>query len=115
MVREETARAIVPAPTPSAEPPSGSPEAELGGRAAVQLASMRSREEAEQEWERLRESNRELLGGLSADIQRADLGAERGIYYRLRVGPLADGRAAVALCRSLRERDVDCLAIETGR
>jgi cell division septation protein DedD len=105
---------VVPPPSPPAETPLEPAEADLSGRAAVQLASLRSREEAAQEWERLRRGQEDLLGELSPVIQRADLGAERGIYYRLRAGPLADGPAAIALCGSLRERGVDCLPIDSG-
>jgi hypothetical protein len=48
-----------------------------------------------------------LLGGLSADIQRADLG-DKGIYYRLRAGYMGKTDAA-ELCAKLKAQGQGCL------
>ena len=44
-------------------------------------------------------------------VERADLGAESGVYYRLRVGPMADETAAKTLCARLKTRNIDCLIV----
>jgi cell division septation protein DedD len=40
----------------------------------------------------------------------ADLG-DRGQFYRLRAGPFDDIATAEGLCRSLKQRDVECLVV----
>jgi hypothetical protein len=71
-----------------------------GGRYVVQLASFRTETEAQQEFQRLQGRHGTLLGGYSSFIQQADLGS-RGIYYRLRIGPIEDRSSASQLCNSL--------------
>jgi len=73
----------------------------------VQLASLRSPDAARDEWIRLKRDNPDLLGKLTAVAVRADLG-ERGIYYKIEVGPLASKDAASRLCGQMRQRDLDC-------
>lgn len=100
-------RAIAPAPPRAAPktasrqvtapaPPAANPNAYI-----VQVASYRSENEAQAAFGRLKQKHSRLVGSYQPLIQRADLGA-RGIYYRLRVGPI-DGKArANDLCQSLR-------------
>jgi hypothetical protein len=52
----------------------------------------------------------ELLGPLSLNVVRADLG-DRGTFYRIQAGPLADERAAKDLCHKLAEKKVGCLVV----
>ena len=73
----------------------------------IQLASLRSPDEARDEWQRLKRDNSDLLGKLTAVAVRADMG-ERGIYYRVEAGPLTDKAAAAKLCKALKERDLGC-------
>ena len=47
-------------------------------------------------------------------MTKADLGA-KGVFYRLRAGPLADEKAARQLCRELTKRQVGCLIIKPVR
>ena len=77
----------------------------------MQLASFRAIEEADRAWRRLVKENRDLLGALTARVERADLGADQGVFYRLRVGALAGEDAAKALCGKLKARNVDCLVV----
>jgi len=71
----------------------------------MQFASVRSEEEAIQEWNRIKRANSDLLGNLSATPVRADLG-EKGIFYRVLSGPVAD---AERVCRELNQRNVGCI------
>ena len=87
------------------------PGAAKGGVFQVQLSALRSREQADAEWDRLRRRNSDLLGNLELSVIRADLGPGKGVYFRLRAGPLADEQAAQTLCQQLSERKVGCLVV----
>ncbi len=103
----------VPEPSP---PPVVAPAPTPAGRAyLVQLAAARTPEGAEAEWEKLRSRNQDLLGSLRLTVTKADLGQARGIYYRLRAGPIADEAAARTLCSELTKRQVGCLIIKPGQ
>jgi cell division septation protein DedD len=103
--------AVAPPPPAAAAPkPSPSPPAQQAtapGGVRVQLASVRSTDAARDEWTRLRQDNSDLLGKLSAVAVRADLG-ERGIWYKIEVGPLPSKEAAARLCGELKQRDLEC-------
>jgi cell division septation protein DedD len=111
-----------PAVTPPAEPaplvdqPSepqpAAPAASVvsGGQFVVQLAALRDEQSARDTFARLQARYPDLLGGLSADIQRADLG-ESGIYYRARAGYL-DRAAANSLCERLAAQGQACIVRE---
>lgn len=90
------------------EPPSGG---SAHPRLRVQLAALRSHAAAEREWDRLQGRHPDLIGGLEPEIMRVDLGGQKGVYYRLRAGPLADPLAASELCSSLSARRVGCLTV----
>ena len=80
----------------------------------VQLAAVRSEDGAQREWARLKKKNPVLLGGMTLNVVRADLGS-KGIYYRLRAGPIADRAQAKKLCQDLAKKKVGCLVIRPGR
>ncbi len=77
----------------------------------VQLAALHSRADAEAEWRRLKRANGDLLGALDAEILHVDLG-DKGVFYRLRAGPLASAAKASALCSRLKAHKLDCLVIK---
>jgi hypothetical protein len=77
----------------------------------IQIAAVRSPKGARGEWKRLQRKHRELLGKLKLSIVKADLGPKKGIYYRLRAGPVADERAARSLCAALKKRKVGCMIV----
>ena len=82
--------------------------ASAGGGARIQLGSVRSEEQARQEWERIKRRNADLLGGLSATPVRADLG-DKGVYYRIQAGPVGDPAKAERICAELKQRNVGCI------
>lgn len=82
----------------------------LSGSHVVQLASYRSEDEAMADWARIETRLGTYLAGKTYQIQRADLG-DRGIYFRLRIGPFASSDTAQAYCAGLKERGQDCLAL----
>ena len=77
------------------------------GTVQVRLGSLRTPEEAREEWQRLKRANADLLGNLRANAVSVDLG-EKGIYYRILAGPL-DEAAAERLCTELKRRNHGCI------
>jgi len=76
----------------------------------IQLGSLKSHDLAQEEWKRISGKNKDTLGGLEPLIQKVDLGAEKGIFYRLRTG-VESQEQAKKVCAALIERKVECLVI----
>lgn len=93
-----------PAPAPAAPAPAG------GGSQMVQLAALKDEASARTAWNQAVASNKDLLGNLTLDIQRADLGA-KGVFYRVRAKGLRSAEEAKALCDKLAARKVSCLVV----
>jgi cell division septation protein DedD len=106
-----TEEALAAKPVPPPPPPKAAAPPAAGGDLQVQLAAIRSPEQARGEWERLRRKNGDLLGKLRLFITKADLGPGKGVYFRLRAGPLASEAQAKALCASLAGRKIGCLVV----
>jgi|GEM_PF-4544326 hypothetical protein len=94
----------------SAPEPEG---AAVGSGYRIQLAASRSKADAEQVWQNLRQRHTDVLGALDGSVVAADLGS-RGVYYRLRAGPFGDRDGADSVCRALAEQHVDCFVVATG-
>jgi hypothetical protein len=99
---------VTTSPSPSAPvaPQMTTPATSSGGGYVGQLAAFRDEASARAEFRKLQKKY-PSLAGLSADIQRADLGA-KGIYYRLRAGYL-DKAKAQELCTVLKAQGQGCL------
>ncbi len=82
------------------------------GDYVVQVGSFREESVARSEGERLKLLHSEVAGGLVISVQRADLGAEKGVYYRARLGAFASRGAADVLCAQLKTRKQDCLVVK---
>lgn len=82
------------------------------GNIFIQLGSLKSYDIAESEWLRLSKKHKDMLGNLQSTIQKVDLGADQGIYYRLRAGSFENIEAAKEVCAKLKERKVECLVIQ---
>lgn len=105
-------KSIINAPKPAVQPkvqPKTTVVTSAGNsNYVVQLASVRSREAAEQLWNGLNTKfRRDLSPPLYADIKRADLG-DKGVFYRLRVAGFSSKDNAVDLCNSLKGRQQAC-------
>ncbi len=117
---EEVLAAVRPPPAPSPPAPKEPAPKEPAKTAStapayrVQLAAVRSLKRAQGEWDRLRRKNTDLLGNLALSVVKADLGPSKGMFYRLRAGPLADEAAARTLCAKLAARKVGCLIVRPG-
>ena len=79
-----------------------------GPRAAVHIASFRSRKAADRGLAGLRRAHRALLGNLKPEISRVNLGGKKGVFFRLVVGPLASNADADTVCRQLKRRRQYC-------
>lgn len=83
----------------------------MTGAWRIQLGAVREEARAKSAVARIAKANADLFKGMSPEILRVDLGS-KGIYYRMRMGPLADKAAADALCRQLAGRKVGCLVVK---
>lgn len=99
--------ATSPVQTPGSAAPA--PAEVAPGSWMIQLAALRQEAAARQEWQRVQGRHRELLGSMSLQLERADLG-ERGIYYRVQAGPLPNRATAQDLCAQLKAAGQDCIA-----
>ena len=107
-----TAEALPPAapaamPLPAVPPPpaAAAPEA-LKDALRLQIASLRSPEAAQSEWERVKRQNGDLLGAFTLTVVRHD--DQRGTFYRVQVGPVADTAQAERICAELKRRNIGC-------
>ena len=78
----------------------------------VQIASYRSEQEAAAGWQTLATAQAELLAKLPHAVAKADLGAEKGVFYRLQAGSFSDRNDAKALCSNLKDHSIDCMVVE---
>jgi hypothetical protein len=79
---------------------------------AIQLGSYHSETRARQGWQELRVSATGLLDGFEPLIHRAEVGADKQVYYRLHTAPAASEPAAKNLCAELKKRQIDCLVVK---
>jgi cell division septation protein DedD len=75
----------------------------------IQLATFRSEQNAKDQLKTTMSSNQDLLHGLPVTLRRVDLGAEKGVYYLLRVGPMESLAQAHDLCSAFKDRKIDCV------
>ena len=89
--------------------PPQSQNTQTNGSYLVQVASLRSYEEAEATWNRIAAKN-DFLRGQLYDIKRVDL-QEKGIYYRLRIDGLSSSAQANAVCDKLKSNGQACFTV----
>ncbi len=80
----------------------------LSGSHLVQVGAFRSQGEADGQWTKMQGKLGAFLDGKAKDVEVADLG-DKGVYYRLRIGPFASADDAKTYCAGLKERGTDCL------
>jgi cell division septation protein DedD len=97
-------------PLSAADKSLGLSASSAGGDYAIQLVAVRSKDRAEQEWQRLTNKHPDLLLALNSQVTQADLG-DKGTFYRLRAGPLTKDRAS-AICSSLADAHENCLVVK---
>jgi hypothetical protein len=104
----QAAPAKLPAPEAA---PAKSPTPNGSGY-RLQLGALKSEDAARAEWERLKKQQPDILGKLAFSTSRVDLGADKGIYYRIQAGPIADAKQATQNCAALKSRNVGCILVK---
>lgn len=93
----------------SAATPATAAPAAPGGKFLLQVASARSRPEAEAVAQKLRQQLGADLGRHSTEISEASFGGTA--YYRVKLGTFASSEEPRALCGKLRQQGFDCLIV----
>ncbi len=88
----------------------GSGQAFAAGSYFVQIASVKSDDEARKEWARMQHAHPDLLGDLELSVQSADLG-ERGVFFRIRAGPFPNRATAQDMCWQIKAAKLGCLVV----
>jgi hypothetical protein len=99
--------ARAPMRTASAPAPAAQASA-AGGGYAVQVSSQRTEAEAQTAFRALQSKYPEQLGGQQPMIRRADLG-DKGVFYRVQIGPFGSSDQAAQLCTSLKNAGGSCV------
>jgi hypothetical protein len=99
------------APAPAASAPSATPAPTTGsfppGSYVVQVAASRNEQDARSTAASISQRYAAALGSYTPVVERADLG-DRGIYYRVGLGPMSSQSDAGALCARLKSSGLDC-------
>src|SRR3569832_2664570 len=96
-----------PAVTPPPKPVEAATPAPAAGSGFLQIGSYNSQAEAAAAWAAYKAKHAGAVGGLSNNIQSADLGA-KGTWYRLRIVTGSQAEAAT-LCTKLKAEGGDCI------
>ena len=93
-----------PAAGESAAAPAAPTDTQVATAPAIHiwLSSQKSREQAERGWQELRTAYPSLLGKLELTVREVDLGAAKGIWFRVYAGPLASKQDAKDLCAKIK-------------
>lgn len=108
-------RAPPPAPTPlpATSPKSTSSQATSPpqrGNYDLQVAAVRSADEAQQLASRLVSDHGSQIGGRQPTIDEKVIGS-MGTFYRVKVGPYADANEPAKVCGAIRSNGFDCLVV----
>jgi len=76
----------------------------------IQLASLRTEQQALNLWVRLQDKYPSLLGGLASRVVKFD-STSRGIFYRLQAGPMPTKTTAVDFCVQLKAQGQECIFV----
>jgi hypothetical protein len=112
---ERVPLAPIPVSVPESPPaPAAAPSPSAGGAptSGLHFASYRSRKTVEAGWNDVRQQHQDLIGSFGHNISEVDLGAERGVYFRLSALSTQEPAAARSLCAQLQQRNQYC-AIST--
>jgi tetratricopeptide (TPR) repeat protein len=90
--------------------PAPAPRASASGKYRLQVASVRTRSEAEALAGLVVGRHGEQLGGRQPEVDVATVGS-MGTFYRVRLGPYASAKEPEKLCDVLRSDGFDCLIV----
>mgnify|MGYP002620224164 CR=1 FL=1 len=81
-----------------------------GGNFKLQVASVRSREEADKLAQTLQGYPAVRSGAVRTEVDEAVIGS-MGTFYRVRLGPYANAKEPGELCQTLKPQGFDCLVV----
>ena len=103
---EKKAKTSASAPVAAVATTTPPPAAANNGAYRVQLAASRSEEYIRRDWSSYQQRYSDIFGDLDASFERAEIGDEKTVWYRLRVGPFASESSAKELCEKLSARGI---------
>lgn len=115
---ESTDASSAPVETPVDTPAEPSASSQQGAPAAdtadfvVQLASVKTRAGAEQEWRKLKQKFPVILSDMAPTLDEVEL-ADYGTVIRVRTGAFDSQHAAAVLCSQLAEKSQACFVVKT--
>lgn len=74
----------------------------------AQIASVRTADGAQAAASKFQRDLGSVLGNVSISVKQVDLGADKGITYRVVAGPVSDRAAANNLCENIKSKKQDC-------
>lgn len=86
------------------------PKTSASGKYRLQLASVRSREEADRLVQQLLTAHGQDIGGAEPVVDETVIG-NMGTFYRVRIGPYADASEPKKLCSTLKPQGFDCQVV----
>ena len=107
--------AAIPAPAAKPKPvvAAAAPEAQAAkpSKYVIQVGSKQNQTEALATFADIQQKYPTLVANYRPMVQKADLGA-KGVWYRLRIGPIPDKAAASKLCTQLKSQGMpECLVM----
>ncbi|MEC9266457.1 MAG: SPOR domain-containing protein [Pseudomonadota bacterium] len=102
-----------PAPAPEPAQTAAAPAGDAGNGWRIQIAALKSDADARAQWTKVQSANRDLLGDLALQVQKATVNGTD--YFRVRGGPISSGDAAKALCVQLKAKGVACIPVAPGK
>jgi len=100
---------LEPETTSAAPEPSAAPRAD-SSRFLVQIGAAQNEAAAKGEIARVAKKHPNIMAGLSSIVIRVDLG-DKGVWYRMRVGPFAARGEANRVCWQLKAENVGCFVV----
>lgn len=77
----------------------------------VQVASFRSKSDAEKEWKNLSRKHPKLIGSYKNYIVAKNIEG-KGLFYRLQIGPFNNDAEANKACKALKSAGINCLIVK---
>ena len=74
----------------------------------IQIASTRSKEQANKEWTRVSKTQSKILSGIGHKIAKYELG-NSGVFYQLLIGPLKNSSHTKLVCKKLVSAKMNCV------
>ena len=96
--------AVAPEPKPAAAAPA------KPSKYVVQVGSKKNQTDALATFADMQQKYPTLLSSYRPMVQKADLGS-KGVWYRLRIGPIDDKTEASKICGQLKSQGTDCLVM----